>query len=432
MPFSRTTAVNKIIALKNKGIRKKVVQGGTGAGKTFDIIAILIDDAAAVPNLKITVVCETIAGAKEVADDIFKTIMQDTGRWRENGWRSNPMRYKFANGSRIQFRSFDTVGKAKQAGKRDILFINEANHIAYDIADTLMTRSKDIWLDFNADIEFWAHTEVLQEPNTELLILTFEDNEEAPEEALEELRIKKQKAYHDVNGPLDDKVNIKNQYWYNWYKVFGRGMIGNISELRIMPLLTKIDKVPEDAIEIPSALDFGWFPDPLFFARLYVRPGELMDDLFIEPYVYGTKLSINARGDNSNNLVDKLVEMGIDKKNLTIAECADPRCVTDMRGAGFSIEKVKKKAVELTIPHFHEYNIYIVFTHPEPAQECYNEFDKYQYDRDKSTNAIIKKPAPGQADHSIDGTRYVIMSRNLRWSIPKWKPKTPDNTKQAA
>ncbi len=28
-------------------------------------------------------------------------------------------------------------------------------------------------------------------------------------------------------------------------------------------------------------------------------------------------------------------------------------------------------------------------------------------------------PENGQADHAIDGTRYVLLSRNQRWSIKK-------------
>jgi len=410
--FRRTTAIDKLLAMK---ARKKVVQGGTSAGKTQGIIAVLIDRAAR-SKIKITVVCETIPAVKDGPVDIFKSIMQETNRWREDGWIGSPMEYTFANGSRIQFKAFDTVDKAKAAGKRDILFINEANAIPYDIADTLMIRSKEVWLDFNADLEFWAHTEVLKEPNSELLILTYEHNEALPEETHEDLMIKKGRAYIDPAGDLDAKDNIKSQYWYNWWKVFGRGLIGNISELRIMPLISKVYELPEDVIEIPSALDFGWFPHPTYFGRNYIRRGKDMDDLFIVPYIYDTKLSINSRGESAVNLVDKLVEMGVNPAQQIIAESADPRAVNDMRAAQWNIESVKKDRVEVSIRKFHEYNIYIVFLYPEPAQAVYNEFDGYKYDKDTKTNTILKIPAPDQADHGIDGTRYILMSRDFRWS----------------
>src|SRR5690606_17339793 len=97
--------------------------------------------------------------------------------------------------SRIQFKSFDSVGKAKSSGKRDILFLNEANHISYAIADALMIRSIETFIDFNPDNEFWAHKEVLTEPNSEFLSLTYDDNEAIPAETLEDLFIKRSKAY---------------------------------------------------------------------------------------------------------------------------------------------------------------------------------------------------------------------------------------------
>ena len=156
--FARTTAINKLLAMK---ARKKVVQGGTSAGKTYGIIPVIIDWAARNERKKITIVAESIPAVKDGAVDIFKNVMIDTDRWVEDRWLGNPMQYTFDNKTVIQFKSFDSVGKAKAAGKRDTLFMNEANHISYPIAHALMIRSKQTWIDFNPDNEFWAHTEVL-------------------------------------------------------------------------------------------------------------------------------------------------------------------------------------------------------------------------------------------------------------------------------
>ena len=44
--------------------------------------------------------------------------MFDTGRWLESNWNASTLTYTFAvTGSRIQFKSFDTEGKAKASGK---------------------------------------------------------------------------------------------------------------------------------------------------------------------------------------------------------------------------------------------------------------------------------------------------------------------------
>ena len=51
--FVYTTAIEKIRGLTK---RKKIIQGGTSAGKTFGILPILIDRAIKEPNLEISVV----------------------------------------------------------------------------------------------------------------------------------------------------------------------------------------------------------------------------------------------------------------------------------------------------------------------------------------------------------------------------------------
>jgi phage terminase large subunit len=191
MAFKVTTAFRKMSAMK---ARKKVVQGATSSGKTYGIIPLLYDKCIAIPRIKVTVVAETLPAVKEGCVDIFKNFMMDEGRWKDEQWNATELVYTSANKSKIQFKSFDSVGKAKAAGKRDILFLNEANHIPYPIADALIIRSKETWIDFNADSEFWAHTEILQQPNSEFLKLTYLDNEAIPESTLEDMMYKKRKA----------------------------------------------------------------------------------------------------------------------------------------------------------------------------------------------------------------------------------------------
>ena len=55
--FKTTTAIKKLHALKK---RKKVIQGGTSAGKTFGIIPILIDRCIRTPGLETNVVSKSI------------------------------------------------------------------------------------------------------------------------------------------------------------------------------------------------------------------------------------------------------------------------------------------------------------------------------------------------------------------------------------
>ena len=55
-----TTSLRKLVDMYRNGARKKVVQGGTSAGKTFSILPILIAHAQKNPLREISVVSESI------------------------------------------------------------------------------------------------------------------------------------------------------------------------------------------------------------------------------------------------------------------------------------------------------------------------------------------------------------------------------------
>ena len=150
----------------------------------------------------------------------------------------------------MQFKSYDTVGKAKASGKRDLLFINEGNHIEFEIADALIVRSEEIWIDFNADCEFWAHTELKDDGDTAFVQLTYEDNEFIPKAILSDLMKKKAKA------EKEEASGVKG-YWWNWWQVYGLGKVGQLTE-NVYKVWDKLDEKPERFVNYIYGLDFGY------------------------------------------------------------------------------------------------------------------------------------------------------------------------------
>ena len=118
--FQRTTAINKILALKK---RIKIVQGGTSAGKTYGILPILIDRAAKTPNTEISVVSESIPHLRRGALRDFVKIMKSINRFVDDRFNKSLLKYEFANGSFIEFFSADDSSKLR-GGRRSILYIN--------------------------------------------------------------------------------------------------------------------------------------------------------------------------------------------------------------------------------------------------------------------------------------------------------------------
>lgn len=369
--------------------RKKVVQGGTSAGKTYGIVPIAIDKATKTPRLKMTIVAETVPAVKDGAVTIFKDVMMDTGRWVESRWISNPMQYTFANGTVLQFKAFDTIGKAKAAGKRDWLFLNEANHIHFEIADALMIRSKETWIDYNPDNEFWVHTEVLPEPNSEFLLLTYKDNEACPKETIEDLEIKISKAFYDINADWNDVNNIKSEYWANWCRVYISGLTGSLQGV-IFNNWKQIDNIPIEAKLLGYGLDFGYTNDPT---------------TIIEVYKYNDKRIINeicyAKG-LSNAQISKYITT----KLPCYCDSAEPKSIAELKNYGINAKAVTKGAdsIKFGIQTIQENN-YLVTS---KSINTIKELRKYAWAKDKATGEQLNEPIDN-FNHAMDAWRYHEM-----------------------
>lgn len=388
--FKRTTAINKIAKMK---ARKKVIQGGTSAGKTYAVVPLLIDIACKFLKYKITIVAETLPAVKEGALDIFKTIMIDTERWIDSEWNASALIYTFKDtGTRIQFKSFDSVGKAKASGKRDILFINEANHIHFDIADALMIRSRFTYIDFNPDNEFWVHTEVLTSKNSEFLLLTYEDNEGLSPETLEDLIEKKEKAFYNANLPKElifANENVRSEYWANWCRVYIFGEIGNLEGV-IFNNWTVIDNIPKEARLLGYGLDFGYSNDPTSIIEVYLYNGERL----INEICYRKGLS--------NSEIAKYITTSLP----CYCDSAEPKSIAELKSYKITAKAVTKgsDSINFGIQTLQQNNYLVTAS----SLNLISELRKYAWDKDKSTGEKLNKPIDN-FNHAIDAWRYHEM-----------------------
>ena len=180
--FIRTTAINKLLKLKKF---VKGVQGGSSAGKTYGIIPIEINYSIRNPNTETSIVAESIPHLKRGAIRDFKKIMKETNRWNESNWNASDFKYTFGNESFIEFFSADNSAKLRGA-RRDRLYINECNNIDFNSYTELAMRTKQsIFLDWNPTTEFWFHNEVIHDDDVDFIILTYKDNEAAPQKSVE-------------------------------------------------------------------------------------------------------------------------------------------------------------------------------------------------------------------------------------------------------
>lgn len=369
--FVYTTAIKKLRKLKK---RIKIVPGGTSAGKTFGILPILIDKAARTPNREISVVSESIPHLRRGALKDFEKIMRDTNRWVEGSFNKAYLKYTFQNGSFIEFFSADQPDRLRGA-RRHILYVNEANNIAWEAYNQLAIRtSEEVWLDYNPTHEFWTTTELKDDPDAEFLTLTYKDNEALSENIVKEIEKAKEKAKH-------------SSYWDNWWKVYGLGQTGSL-EGGIFYNWKILSAIPTEARLIGCGLDFGYSNDPTALIAIYKHN----EDRILHEILYKTGMV--------NSEIAQFVP-----KIITYADSAEPKSIEEIRRLGAHIFPVEKGRDSINfgiqVMQNQQYKV------TESSTNIIKELRNYCWDTDK-TGKTLNKPID-KYNHAIDAIRYHEM-----------------------
>ena len=367
--FKRTKAINKILALKK---RIKIVQGGTSAGKTYGIIPILINKAIQTPGLEISIVSESIPHLRRgCLKDCIK-ILKDTNRYNENQYNRSLLKYRFLNGSYIEFFSVEDSSKLRGA-RRDILYCNEANNISFEAFNELSVRTKkEIYLDYNPANEFWVHENLQNDPDAEMIILTYKDNDALDKRIVKEIEKAKQKAETSA-------------YWSNWWRVYGLGEIGRLQGV-VFSNWKQIDKIPAEAKLIGIGIDFGYTNDPT---------------AIVEVYKWNDKRIVNELCYQSG-LVNSEIAKKLPEGLICYADSAEPKSIAEIRMHNKMIKGAAKgKDSILHGVQLMQSQDYLVTSQ---SINLIKELRSYIWDVDKA-GKTLNKPKPG-LDHLIDALRY--------------------------
>jgi phage terminase large subunit len=367
-----TTAINKIEALKK---RVKIIQGGTSAGKTYGIIPILITKASTYANQEISIVAESIPHLRRGALKDFLRIMKSTNRFFEQRFNKSLLRYEFSNGSVIEFFSADDSSKLRGA-RRDILYINECNNVNFESYNELSIRTKkEVYLDFNPANEFWVHTELKGERDSDFLILTYKDNEALDERIVKEIEKNRDKA-------------ATSAYWANWWRVYGLGEIGMLEGV-VFSNWKIIDTIPTEAKLVGIGLDFGYTNDPTAIIEVYNYNGQRI----VNELKYQT------------GMLNSDIAKELPKNVVVYADSSEPKSIDEIRRYGITIKGVTKgkDSINYGIDIMQQQN-YLVTSQ---STNLIKELRAYCWDQDK-TGKQLNKPQ-GKQDHGIDALRYHEM-----------------------
>lgn len=374
MRIKKTPAFYK---LKELTQRTKVVKGGTSAGKTICILAILINDAITNEGKEISVVAESIPSIKRGAMKDFLNILKGLNRYKENQFNRSNLKYTFTNGSYIEFFSTDQPDRLRGSRRTD-LFINECNNISFSAFSELQIRtSGSIWLDYNPSHLFWVDKEIIGEPDVDYITLTYKDNDALAESIIKEIEKAREKAKTST-------------FWSNWWRVYGLGEQGTLSGACI-PDWREIDSIPEEARLIGYGMDFGYSVDPTTLIGLYKwNEAYIFDELLYKKGMLNRDIS---RFLKDNNI----------KENIT-ADSAEPKSIAELVSYGHNVFPVSKgrDSVVYGINLINQNEIYIT----SKSKNLKRELEGYVWAKDKDGNTL-QKPSGAHPD-CIDAARYIL------------------------
>jgi phage terminase large subunit len=347
--------------------RKKVVnQGGTSSGKTYSILQVLFIIACQDPGCVITVAGQDIPNLKKGAiRDAQKIVASSPAlQSRIESYNKSDRIYEFNNGSIMEFNSYDDEQDAK-SGKRDYLFVNEANGIPYEIYFQLSIRTrKREFLDYNPTAKFWVHERMIGNGDVQFFISDHRHNPFLSKE-----------QHDEIEGIADEEL----------WKVYARGLTGRIKGL-IYPSFKIIDDFPYVYRPVVYGLDFGFN-----HKTALVEVTKDSNRLFWNELIYQSELTIG-------DLIQLMKELGLGKKPIYADHAAADK-IEDLKRAGFNVHKADKDVAN-GIDFVKRNNLYITKASAGLRKEAMS----YKWKEDKN-GVTLDEPVKFN-DDGMDAGRY--------------------------
>lgn len=356
------------------GKRRALNEGGTSSSKTYSILQLLILIAQdAKEKFLISVVSESLPHLKRGCIRDFINILGSS--FNESRYNKSEQTYKFQN-AMIEFFPADDPAKMR-GGRRDILFINEANNVTYDSFRELDIRTKLFtFLDWNPVSEFWVHENRLADrPENSYIHSTYMDAMDVlPAEVVENI---------ESNRDGDP----------NWWNVYGLGLIGKIEGL-VYPRFEQCDELPKG--DIFYGLDFGFTNDPTVLTANVI----VGDDLYSKELIYRTGLT--------NDAISREMDLLKLKHNHDeiFADAAEPKSIEEISLKNWNVKPAEKGPGSVEFGHQKVNQFKQHWT--KDSLNCIKEQRNFRYIMDK--DGRLTEKTVHKFSHGMDARRYALSS----------------------
>lgn len=379
----KTTPVFK--AIYDSPAKVIILQGGTSSSKSISALQENILYAVSNKNKVITVTAESIPNLRKGAyrDTEWLYSTSEYFRSQVKFWNKSDRIIYFKNGSIMEFISNQDEQGAK-AGKRDRLFVDEAQSVPWNIFFQLAIRTRDkVIIAYNPSIAFWAHEKLIGtspqsndlSATVQLIISDHRHNTFLSEE-----------DHRKIEGIKDPEL----------WAVYARGKTGNLTGL-IFPEWKMIpnDQYPKDA-PFTGGLDFGYTNDP----TAGVKAAKIGNKIFLDEICYEAGLG--------RTQIKSAFEVEGFTHNHIIFCDHDPEQIRQLRKIGLNCIQAKKGADSIVngIYRLKEFDVY----YTERSKNLHIEKSKYMWMKDPVTSKSTNVPIDDYC-HLIDAVRY---SQSLR------------------
>jgi phage terminase large subunit len=196
----------------------------------------------------------------------------------------------------------------------------------------------------------------------------------------------------------DFLAQVNRRAYEHEYLGIPNGTGGNVFENLELRSITEEERATFDWIH--HGIDWGYFPDPWVYNRVYYDGGRH------KLYVFG-ELTRYKSGNRAT--FQALLEYGVTEDDYLVCDSAEPKSIADYREYGLDAHGVNKSSVkgkgsvEYSVKWLQ--SLAAIIIDPDTCPDTAKEFAEYEYLRDK--NGDVVSGYPDANNHHIDAVRYA-------------------------